>query len=1098
MHVQKRIQSTTDASMQASAYCKAKVNGMAKANGMALILVLIAVATAVILGSTFLASQSTNLGVAQNIKRHAQARSIAESALTLAIEHLKTSTTFRTDFAEGNWITDFSYANGSFTIQGYDGYDENGDGLIESDGDLNDDASDPVTLVAIGQFDGVTHEVRAVVTPGGTLGNRVLLIVPNPNSMNSREQERVTVMESMGFDVLPFDVDENQDEYDLATANVDAVYISESINSGNLGTKLRDNPIGVVSEEGYLADDFKFSNRNEYGSNFSDGLVLNNIHPVTSGLSLGAIEVLTQSHRGREYRGSLAVESETLMTSTSGRPILVVGEAGIALRDGYTAAGRRVFLPWGDQNFRFEWLTEDGLTLLENALNWAIGTSGAASIEPIVRYEFIETSVTPTLLAHWQLNETPSGGGQSAVYISDRITMYNKAFIDAYDSSAGPYHSSNNRSQNAVIMTNTTSNNSVRMFSDNKIYGNLSVGAGADPNNVLQTYNSAEVTGSVDAQTENFTYPSISLPSNLPPDDGNYTLNGGNVTLDTDRRYNRVTFNNNARMTVSGHRIMVIENQLTMNSGRIIVPEGSSLTIYIDQKMTLNNESTINDDSEGTDRLTIYFYGNDSNDDLQMNGDNVISGKIIGGDSLTMNNKAKIYGNILFRNDLVMNGDNSIHLDNNLSGAGSGTGSGGSGGSMGPAIEEIGEINGTYFGDATGGGSGPLGTAVSFDGSGDYIRIPHDEIFERPVGTFTFWVRTPNANQNMGLLGKDASGRSEGQFTAKLRFGRVDFELETASNSYSIRSSTSLRNNTWEHVALSWGPQGLKVFVNGVEEDSDAFTGGIESNTQPLALGGNTSNSGDGTATPLFDYFTGDIDDLRFYDVALDENQLADVMADATIRDGLGPIADVSDNGEPMDLTIKHPDRVRFIDGGGLEILNTTALLTTGPATKLYDALTASDEMTIIVEFETRSSGSLENILAVAGGRNDHNFKFSFNDRVANWRVRTTDTSSDNVELFREIERDIRYTVRMTYQEGEAQVYVNDVLADEKVITGLFDTWDASYIFSLLSDEDFVRPWRDGSIYSFEIYDRVLTTSEPSGGNGSGGTFAAQWIELDE
>ena len=137
-----------------------------RCRGVALVLVLITVGMAAILSFSFLAAQSTSVGVSQNVQRQSVARSIAESVLVMAIYYVRTDLDWRTDQTDGVWQSSQSYNGGTFTLIGEDGEDTDGDGIVEGDGDLADDPEDLLTLMVTGNFNGVTHTVRAVVTPG--------------------------------------------------------------------------------------------------------------------------------------------------------------------------------------------------------------------------------------------------------------------------------------------------------------------------------------------------------------------------------------------------------------------------------------------------------------------------------------------------------------------------------------------------------------------------------------------------------------------------------------------------------------------------------------------------------------------------------------------------------------------------------------------------------------------------------------------------------------------------------------------------------------------------------------------------------------------
>ncbi|MEE9213000.1 MAG: hypothetical protein V3U29_10130, partial [Phycisphaeraceae bacterium] len=149
-----------------------------RCSGVAMLLVLIAVAMATILSLTFLHAQSTSIGVMQNVQRQSVARGIGESALVMAINYVLSDSNWRFDQTNGVWVSDESFNGGTYSIWGEDGEDTDGDGVIsvpaEGDGDLADDDTDVVTLTAIGAYAGVTHTVRAVVTSGVMTGQITL------------------------------------------------------------------------------------------------------------------------------------------------------------------------------------------------------------------------------------------------------------------------------------------------------------------------------------------------------------------------------------------------------------------------------------------------------------------------------------------------------------------------------------------------------------------------------------------------------------------------------------------------------------------------------------------------------------------------------------------------------------------------------------------------------------------------------------------------------------------------------------------------------------------------------------------------------------
>jgi hypothetical protein len=136
--------------------------------GSALLLVTITVAIVVTMGLTFLSSTATTTEIVGSHNDQQRARMIAESGLEYAIHYVNNSSSWRSSQTEGTWVSNQAYGGGTFSIIGQDGYDINGDGVVEGDGSLSDNSGDPVTLTSIGTFNGVSVSVSAAVMPGNS------------------------------------------------------------------------------------------------------------------------------------------------------------------------------------------------------------------------------------------------------------------------------------------------------------------------------------------------------------------------------------------------------------------------------------------------------------------------------------------------------------------------------------------------------------------------------------------------------------------------------------------------------------------------------------------------------------------------------------------------------------------------------------------------------------------------------------------------------------------------------------------------------------------------------------------------------------------
>lgn len=162
-------------------------NGVAsRQRGMALLLVVIAVAVASVLSTAFLAAQSTSTAVAQNVEHHAHARFIAESGLVTAIEYARSDPDWRSDRDEGEWVSNHSFEGGAFSIVAYDGEDADGNGQYSGDGEFTSDPTEPITLIATGTFNGTTSSATAVLRPrGGVPGVTGIAVATEVNFGNN-------------------------------------------------------------------------------------------------------------------------------------------------------------------------------------------------------------------------------------------------------------------------------------------------------------------------------------------------------------------------------------------------------------------------------------------------------------------------------------------------------------------------------------------------------------------------------------------------------------------------------------------------------------------------------------------------------------------------------------------------------------------------------------------------------------------------------------------------------------------------------------------------------------------------------------------------
>jgi hypothetical protein len=166
--------------------------------------------------------------------------------------------------------------------------------------------------------------------------------------------------------------------------------------------------------------------------------------------------------------------------------------------------------------------------------------------------------------------------------------------------------------------------------------------------------------------------------------------------------------------------------------------------------------------------------------------------------------------------------------------------------------------------------AGKFGKALSFNGTNARISVPDAATLHLTTGmTLEAWVN-PSAvtsawrdviykgNDNYYLM---ATAAQNGLPAAGGTFGGANVNL---------LGTSALPVNTWTHVASTFDGATLRLYVNGALVSSVAQTAALTSSTNPLEIGGDS----------IFgQFFSGMIDEVRVYSVALAPSQ---IQADMT------------------------------------------------------------------------------------------------------------------------------------------------------------------------------------------------------------------------
>ncbi|MEM6473258.1 MAG: discoidin domain-containing protein, partial [Planctomycetota bacterium] len=152
-----------------------------------------------------------------------------------------------------------------------------------------------------------------------------------------------------------------------------------------------------------------------------------------------------------------------------------------------------------------------------------------------------------------------------------------------------------------------------------------------------------------------------------------------------------------------------------------------------------------------------------------------------------------------------------------------------------------------------------------FDGVDDYFEIDHDERFELESGAIELTFRTDDASITQGLFSKDNRGYDDGgHLTARIVNERVEVRLQSNDQSFRVQSDV-IESGREYTMRFEFGDGGMRLWLNGLLVDSNAYSGGIESNLNSFILGANQWGSG-ASGDRLQDYFQGHLGDFKLED----------------------------------------------------------------------------------------------------------------------------------------------------------------------------------------------------------------------------------------
>jgi hypothetical protein len=215
-------------------------------------------------------------------------------------------------------------------------------------------------------------------------------------------------------------------------------------------------------------------------------------------------------------------------------------------------------------------------------------------------------------------------------------------------------------------------------------------------------------------------------------------------------------------------------------------------------------------------------------------------------------------------------------------------------------------------------------------------------------------------------------------------------------------------------------------------------------------------------------------------------------------------VLDVSGVGNPLNLTIAEPSNVVWGDdgfgNGVLTITDDTLISSLQPATKLINAITKSNELTIEawVAPENLNQSGPARIASLSGNGRNRNFTLGQEGNAYSVRLRTSSTNNNGTgngsvtSPAGSATTGLTHVVYTREADGDASLYVDNKLVTSKKVTGDLSNWNQDYRFALANELTGKDAWKGTfdlvAVYSqafdaAEVNQNFLSGSDATGGN---------------
>jgi len=169
--------------------------------------------------------------------------------------------------------------------------------------------------------------------------------------------------------------------------------------------------------------------------------------------------------------------------------------------------------------------------------------------------------------------------------------------------------------------------------------------------------------------------------------------------------------------------------------------------------------------------------------------------------------------------------------------------------------------------------AGKINDALEFNGVDDYIDLGYNSNLKPTAEiTISVWAKPATLNPYAWVISKPRGSGIWNDYGIRAYSTSSSFILTTLNNNISLTGSDGQSVGVWRHIAATYDGSYVRLYINGVEVDSDPATGAIQyddTESYKYIYLGEWRGPSVGN-----EVFGGAIDDVRIYNFALSDKEV--------------------------------------------------------------------------------------------------------------------------------------------------------------------------------------------------------------------------------